>query len=201
MTARCPGWLELVGGPKSASIARSPSASRSYKRCSRTIAGSGRRSIQAKLNADEVPTWGTGKKGQYWHDSYIAKILSNPATFDVTFRGKLAGGSDATAEAPIDDYFPAIIDEETHWAAQAASKARGFGKGTPGRRKNLCQALCAAKPATATWCLSTRWFEAAATSFAVAAPMPAPAAITAPCTITRRSSTRSCLGSASAARR
>lgn len=144
MTARCPGWLELVGGPKSGEYREIPKRVEIVQKMfADTIAGLGRRSIQAKLNADEVPTWGTGKKkGQYWHDSYIAKILSNPATFGrYVPRGKLAGGSDATAEAPIDDYFPAIIDQETYWAAQAASKARGFGKGTPGRRKNLLSGL------------------------------------------------------------
>lgn len=144
MTGRCPGWLELVGGPKSgryvenlhrAEIVRSMFAD--------TIAGLGRRSIQKRLNDAGEETWGQGrKKAGYWHDSYIAKVLSNPATFGrYVPRGKLAGGSDATAEAPIDGYFPAIISEETYWAAQAASKARGFGKGKPGQRKNLLSGL------------------------------------------------------------
>ncbi len=144
MTARCPAWLELVGGPRSGryvEILKRVEIVR--KMFADTIAGIGRRTIQKELNDKEVPTWGIGRKrSQFWHDSYIAKILSNPAAYGrYVPRGKLAGGSDATAEAPIDGYFPAIIDEATFWAAQAASKSRGFGKGTPGRRKNLLSKL------------------------------------------------------------
>ena len=144
MTGRCPGWLELVGGPKSGRFVEIPHRVEIVRSMfADTIAGLGRRSIQKRLNDAGEETWGQGRKrADYWHDSYIAKILSNPATFGrYVPRGKLAGGSDATAEAPIDGYFPAIVSEETFWAAQAASKARGFGKGKPGQRKNLLSGL------------------------------------------------------------
>lgn len=144
MTARCPAWLKLVGGPKSGKYETIDERVEIVRAIfADTIAGLGRRTIQSRLNAVKTETWGDGrKKGMFWHDSYIAKILSNPATYGrYAPLSKLAGGSDALAEAPIDGYFPAIIDEATFWAAQAASKARGSGKGTPGQRKNLLSGL------------------------------------------------------------
>lgn len=143
MTARCPAWIRLVGGPKTghyeliedrAAIVRSI--------FSDTIAGFGKRAIQARLNKEQTPTWGTGQKqSEFWHDSYVAKILENPATYGrFTPLGKMAGGS-GEAASPIDDYFPAVISEDMFWHAQAVIKSRNFGKGKPGARRNLLSGL------------------------------------------------------------
>ncbi|HCO55170.1 MAG TPA: recombinase family protein [Pelagibacterium sp.] len=143
MTAICPGWLKLVGGPKSgkyeviedrAEIVRSIFAD--------TIEGLGRRTIAKRLNEAKVPTWGVGKKtGSRWHDSYIQKILGNPAALG-RFEplAKLAGG--AGGAQTIDGYFPAVVDEQTFFAAQSAAKSRGFGRGrTSDSHRNLLRGI------------------------------------------------------------
>lgn len=143
-TAICPGWIRLVGGPKSghyelieerAEIVRSIFAD--------TIAGLGRRSITKALNERRVPTWGAGRKrGVRWHDSYVQKILSNPAVYGVGEPlGRIAGGDGSVPTEPIEGYYPAAIDEETYYAAQAAAKARGTGSGKPGVHRNLLRGL------------------------------------------------------------
>lgn len=144
MTAICPGWLKLVGGPKSgryeviedrAAIVRSIFED--------TLAGMGRRSIAKRLNEQRVPTWGVGKKaGSRWHDSYIQKILGNPAAFG-RFEplARLSGGS-GNGHPPLDGYFPAVVDEQTFYAAQAASKSRGYAQGrTSTSHRNLLRGL------------------------------------------------------------
>ena len=83
MTSVCPGWMRLVGGPRTgkygliadrAAIVRGIFAD--------AIAGDGRRTIIKRLNAAGVETWGVGgKKGVHWHDSYVQKILTSPAAF------------------------------------------------------------------------------------------------------------------------
>ena len=125
MTATCPGWMRLVGGPRKgryeliperAEIIRSMFAS--------VIAGDGRRTITKRLNAEGVPTWGEGgNKGMFWHDSYVQKILASPATF---------GRYDRRDER-IEGYFPAVVEEATYWRAKAAAASRMVGNGKTAR--------------------------------------------------------------------
>jgi DNA invertase Pin-like site-specific DNA recombinase len=84
MTARCPAWIRLVGGPKTgrfeliedrAAVVRDVFA--------KTIAGVGRRTIARGLNAEAVPAWGGGNA---WHGSYVQKIVSNPAAYEPSRR-------------------------------------------------------------------------------------------------------------------
>lgn len=145
MTAACPAWLTLVGGPRSGHYEILPERAEIVRSIfADTIAGMGRRSIAKRLNAAGVPTWGTGRKqGSRWHDSYIQKILGNPAVWG-RFQplSKLAGGDDTTAVQPIDGYYPSIVDEQTYYAAQAASKARGSGRGrTSSDFRNILRGL------------------------------------------------------------
>jgi hypothetical protein len=82
------------------------------------------------------------KAGSRWHDSYIQKLLGNPAVFG-RFEplSKLAGGG-GNAHPPIDDYYPAIIDESTFYAAQAVSKSRGASRGrTSASYRNLLRGI------------------------------------------------------------
>jgi DNA invertase Pin-like site-specific DNA recombinase len=136
MTAQAPAWLRLDGGPKLGKYAPIEDRATIVQQIFRdTISGIGRSTIAKRLNSEKVPTWGAGKrKGKYWHESYIQKILSNPAVYG-TYRSvrSLAG------EAPyvIENYFPCIVSEDTFWRAKAASAARGSGNGRTGLRKNL----------------------------------------------------------------
>ncbi len=140
MTARCPAWIRLVGGPRTGHYELIEDRAAHVKRWfDKTIRGFGRRVIVREMNADKVPTWGPGKR---WHDSYIQKVLSNPATYGVFVPlSRLAGGGHGAAE-PIEKYFPAVVDEATFRKAQAASKERGSGRGrTSLRRRNLLRGI------------------------------------------------------------
>ena len=128
MTATCPGWIRLVGGPKTghyelieerAKIVRSMFAS--------VIAGEGRRTIVKQLNANRVELWGVGRnRGVHWHDSYVQKILASTASFG---RLELRGER-------IEGYFPSVVSEDTYWKAKATSASRYFGSGRPLKRFN-----------------------------------------------------------------
>jgi DNA invertase Pin-like site-specific DNA recombinase len=141
MTARCPAWIRLEGGPRVGKHVLIPERAREVRRWfDDTISGVGRRMIASRLNKEGVPTWGNGAQ---WHDSYIQKVLTNPAVYGAfTPKGKLAGGSDLEAAETIQGFFPPVVDEETFWRAQAASKARGQSHGRTGAmHRNLLRGL------------------------------------------------------------
>jgi DNA invertase Pin-like site-specific DNA recombinase len=109
VTSRAPAWIRVIAGrheliPERASLIR-----RIFKL---SADGLGKRSIAIQLNRERVQTWGnsTRKPGNGWHDSYIHKILRNPAIIGRyqphrrTDRGRVADGD------PIEDYFPAVVD-------------------------------------------------------------------------------------------
>lgn len=144
MTAVCPAWIKLVGGPRTGRYELIPERAAIVVRIFEdTIAGMGRRMIARALNADRVPTWGVGgKRGLMWHDSYIQKILENPATFGRFEPLSKRAGGDGSANVMLDDYFPAAIDEATFYTAQAAAKSRGSGGGrTSSGHRNLLRGL------------------------------------------------------------
>ena len=136
MTARCPGWIRLVGGPRTGRYELVPDRAEVVRRIfDDTIGGDGRRTIVRRLNAAQVEPWGMGaSKGAYWHDSYVAKILSSPAAF-----GTYEKGGEAS-----EGYFPAAVTEETFWRAQAAVRSRKVGEGRTARQfANLLSGMAA----------------------------------------------------------
>ena len=134
MTATCPGWIRLVGGPREGRYELIAERAELVRRFfAETIAGDGRRTIANRLNAQGEPVWGlAGNKGMYWHDSYVAKVLTSPATF-----GRYDKGDDRIA-----GYFPVVVDEATFWRAQAATASRSVGRGTTAKHfANLLHGL------------------------------------------------------------
>ena len=93
MTARCPAWIWLEGGPRIGKYVLIPERAAQVRRWfEEAINGVGRRMIASGLNREGVPTWGNGAQ---WHDSYVQKVLTNPAVYGAfTPKGKRAGGSD-----------------------------------------------------------------------------------------------------------
>lgn len=112
----------------------------------RTLAGEGKASIAAALNARSVETWGRGKsKADGWHPSYIQKILSNSAVIG-EFQPHTKGRGDVRrtpAGEPIQGYFGAVVSE-AQWAGVRAIKPlkRGGGNGFKGEVRNLFAGLC-----------------------------------------------------------
>jgi head-tail adaptor len=139
MTSRCPGWLRLVGGPKEGRYEIIDERAKLVRQWfDDTIAGIGRRTITRELNTRGLPRWGIGESmGDRWHDSYVAKVISNPATY-----GTYATTDGSGTLIEIGGYFPAIVDETTFWKAQAASQGRGHGKGSTGKtHRNVLRGL------------------------------------------------------------
>ncbi|MGO7634181.1 recombinase family protein [Rhizobium leguminosarum] len=147
MTRVCPGWLRKTGPKYEVIDHRDEVVKRIF---SWAIEGVGTRTIAKHLNASSEPTWTVKKKQRsIWHDSYIKKILENPAVYgEFTPRSKRAGGSDAKAAEPIQDYFPAIIDRDTFFRARAALNARATSnvRSPVGKHRNILSGLirCAA---------------------------------------------------------
>jgi len=144
MSAMCPGWMRLVGGPKRGHYELIPERVEIVRRIfEETAAGHGRRTIARGLNADGIPTWGLGRKrGVQWHDSYIQKILRSGAAIG-RFEplGKGAGG-DGSGGIEIADYYPRAIDEALYYAAQSAAQLRNRGDGRPSAsHRNLLRGL------------------------------------------------------------
>lgn len=112
----------------------------------RTLAGEGKASIAATLNARSVETWGRGKsKADGWHPSYIQKILSNPAVIgEFQPHTKSRGEVRRTPVGePIQGYFQPVVSE-AQWAGVRALKPlkRGGGNGFKGEIRNLFAGLC-----------------------------------------------------------
>lgn len=144
MTAICPGWVRLVGGPKTGRYELIPERAAIVSDIFRdTISGLGRRAIANKLNANNSPRWGIGAKaGLRWHDSYIQKILQNPACYGRAEPLSKRSGGDGFGTVAIDGYFPAVVDENTFYLAQAASQSRGSSTGRPSKtHRNLLRGL------------------------------------------------------------
>ena len=112
----------------------------------RTLAGEGKASIAAALNARAVETWGRGKsKADGWHPSYIQKILSNSAVIG-EFQPHTKGRGDTRrtpAGEPVQGYFEPVVSE-AQWAGVRAMKPlkRGGGNGFKGEVRNLFAGLC-----------------------------------------------------------
>lgn len=142
MTKICPAWLRK-SGQSYVQIGERASVVRDI--FTWAIDGLGTRAIAKRLNQSAVPTW-TSKKGvrSIWHDSYIKKILENPAVYgEYTPKSKRAGGSDDTASETIEDYFPAVVDRETFYKARAvvSSRATSNVRAPAGKHRNILSGL------------------------------------------------------------
>jgi DNA invertase Pin-like site-specific DNA recombinase len=88
-------------------------------------------SIARNLNEKKVPIFG---KGQFWHKSYITKIIRNRSVIGEFQPHILVDGKRVKTDTPISNYFPAVLDENTFMLAQVAVSRRtligGGRKGT-----------------------------------------------------------------------
>lgn len=139
MTARIPSWLKLdkITNKFEVDEARADVVRRIFQLY---VDGEGQHGIAKRLNAENVPRFG---KGQYWHRSYIVKLLSNPAVIGILVPHTFAYEGDKKvrkAQEPILDYYPAIISHET-WdratALRMGTKAPLRGRHANNELKNL----------------------------------------------------------------
>jgi hypothetical protein len=127
----CPGWLELshdrtafVLVPERAEIVR--------KIFDLSISGLGSYFIADHLTRQKVPPFGASRK---WDHTTIDSMLRNRATTGQYQPKSWAGGNKkgVAVGAPISNYYPAIIDEETFEAAQRIRRQNlAAGRGRKG---------------------------------------------------------------------
>lgn len=123
ITERIPAWLEVSEDRQRFSVIEERAAIvRSI--FARTLGGWGQHRIASELNEGHVAPWG---RGQFWHRSYVSKILRNPAVIG-TFQPHLSE-YDGTKKRrvplePVEGYYPAVVAEETFREAQALREVR-----------------------------------------------------------------------------
>lgn len=127
MTKRAPEWLSLEDGRFIERADRVEIVRRVFRE---TIEGYGRRTIVRRLNEEGIPNFRAGenrkRKPTGWHSSSIAKILTNRAVIGDFFpgTGSTRFRTYQKESEPISGYYPAIVDENTFWRAQAVIASR-----------------------------------------------------------------------------
>jgi DNA invertase Pin-like site-specific DNA recombinase len=130
MTSRAPAWLRLIkakNGGKSWEVI--PERKKLLNRIfTLSTKGNGRRSIAIALNREGIEPWGDGegmaRKADGWHDSYIAKILRNPAVIG-TYQPHWINPATRKREPkgdPIEGYFPSVIPMDLWNKSQLRSR-------------------------------------------------------------------------------
>ncbi|WP_245463432.1 recombinase family protein [Mesorhizobium sp. M2A.F.Ca.ET.043.02.1.1] len=133
MTMRVPAWLALKADRTGFDVLedRASVVRRVFREADK---GVGQHTIAHGLNRNGVETFGDGKrKAAFWHRSYVAKILGNPAVIGtmIPHETREVGGKRVRdALAPIPNYYPAIIPT----AMFNRVNARKNGNNTPRMR-------------------------------------------------------------------
>jgi DNA invertase Pin-like site-specific DNA recombinase len=155
MTARCPGWLRLSPDrrryepvPDRVEIVRQIFAD--------YVAGVGMYSIARRLNRANVPPF-MGKNG--WHQSSVKKILQSRAVIGEFQPCTGRDGQRIPDGEPIKSFYPAAIDKELFYQAQAVILSRVSSRGQGAGRKgptygNLFNGL-----ARCAYCRSSIYYE------------------------------------------
>jgi DNA invertase Pin-like site-specific DNA recombinase len=117
MTSTCPAWLRLdkEAGTFQVIEERAAIVRRVY---SETLAGKGQNNIAETLNREGVPLFGRGK---HWHKSYVAKLLESQGVIGTVVPHKMEhadGKRRRVPQAPVPDYYPAVVDGELYNAVQ-----------------------------------------------------------------------------------
>src|SRR5262245_28067545 len=136
LTARAPAWLRLVEGRWEVEDRAAETVRLIFRLA---IDGYGLGAITKKLNADRVPVIG---RAAYWARSYVAKLLSNRAVVGEYQPYKGRAGARQPDGKPILKYYPAVIPEDTWYAARAALGGRRGKAGRPAKgRTNVFAGL------------------------------------------------------------
>jgi DNA invertase Pin-like site-specific DNA recombinase len=124
LTSILPSWLKLEDKDKIAIIEdRAVIVKNIYELA---LNGMGRRAIAKELNQRGIPIWSSDKrsKSKLWVDSYVQKILTNPAVMGVFQPHKKTDNKRVPIGDPIKNYFPEVIDEDLYYAVQSQIKSR-----------------------------------------------------------------------------
>ena len=130
LTRNVPAWLKLSADRQEIQIIESKAATVRLI-YDWSVNGQGLFTITRHLNEniDKYPPITTAKK---WNQSFVAKILKNPAVYGVFQPHSRVNGKQEAVGDPIEDYFPTIISQDTFNLAQ--SRAEGRSVKSAGRK-------------------------------------------------------------------
>lgn len=134
----CPAWLDKVGDGKNARLKLNPAKSAIVRRIYRlAIDGVGVRTICKTLNNEGIPSFTAGRRKNsvdIWQHQYVKNLLKSPSVFGRYQPQRLDdSGKRYDDGAPINNYYPAVIDEATYYKAQDICKSHRH-TGKPARK-------------------------------------------------------------------
>lgn len=126
MGRQVPMWLTVTAGGFEVNAERVAVVRRIFQMA---IDGYGKAVIAKTLNVEGIPSF----KGTAWGSSSVDKVINNRAVLGeyqpFTVQGVESGKRQPTGEA-ITNFYPAVVDAETFYAAHAAVDARRVAKST-----------------------------------------------------------------------
>jgi DNA invertase Pin-like site-specific DNA recombinase len=129
LTATCPAWLQLSRDHTRYEEIQDRAATVKLI-FEESASGIGNYSITQRLNKQRIPHFG---KSNGWHASYVSKILKSRAVIGEFQPHRLIDGKRQPDGDPIENYFPAIVDETTFYRAQLGLSQRlNHGAGRKG---------------------------------------------------------------------
>jgi DNA invertase Pin-like site-specific DNA recombinase len=132
LTSRCPYWLKPTAGENGFEFV--PERVEVVKRVFKlSQEGVGNATIVKTLNSERVPLFSAKTDG--WQNSYIQKILSNPAVYGELQMNLQRDGAMTPVET-VTDYYPAIMSKE-EWLIAAATRAARRTRGGVSKGKHL----------------------------------------------------------------
>lgn len=125
MTAKAPLWLHLdkKAGKFQVIEERAALVRRMFNMY---LEGTGPSGIAKEFNREGLKPWGIGA---LWHESYVTKILNNPAVHGTFTPHRIEHDGGKKQRVPLDPiagYFPAVMGEETFLRAQDLKKQKGL---------------------------------------------------------------------------
>ena len=140
LTARCPAWLQLAENKNNFTII--PGSKQVISKIfEMKIAGKGATAIMRELNTSQDIWMPKGrnerKTAEGWRESYIKKILKNPAVIGEYQPNRLVNGRRQPIGEIIPDYYPALIDRKTFYQVQEQIGQNLNRGGQTGKVSNL----------------------------------------------------------------
>lgn len=122
ITKRTPNWIRVVGEKENQRFELIPERKEVVRKIFEMSAkGLGANAITRTLNKEQTPTFG---KSNFWHVSYVKKILCNPATYGVYIPYKGRAKSRVQDGEPIEGYYLPCISKEEFCAAKTYRQDR-----------------------------------------------------------------------------
>jgi len=122
ITKRTPNWIRVVGEKENQRFELIPERKEVVRKIFELSAkGLGAVAITRTLNKAQTPTFG---KSNFWHNSYVKKILCNPATYGVYIPYKGRAKSRVQDGEPIEGYYLPCISKEEFCAAKTYRQDR-----------------------------------------------------------------------------